>query len=129
MEQNKILKKVVWIGSSKKIVQEFPMEVRKGIGFALYQAQEGNKHIHAKPLKGFFGAGVLEIVEDFDGDTYRAIYTVKFEDFIYVIHAFQKKSKTGIKTPKQEIDLIKQRLKIAQSQYNIYLENKEQNND
>lgn len=113
----------------KKIAQEFPLEVRKAIGFALYQAQEGNKHIHAKPLKGFSGAGVLEIVEDFDGNTYRAIYTVKFGDLIYVIHAFQKKSKTGIKTPKQEIDLIKQRLKIAQSQYNIYLENKEKNHD
>ncbi len=129
MEQNRKLKKVIWISSSKKIVQGFPLEVRKAIGFALYQAQEGNKHIHAKPLKGFFGAGVLEIVEDFDGDTYRAIYTVKFGDLIYVIHAFQKKSKTGIKTPKQEIDLIKQRLKIAQSQYKTYLENKETNHD
>jgi phage-related protein len=129
MEQNLPIKTVIWIGSSKKIVQDFPLEVRKAIGFALYQAQEGKKHIHAKPLKGFSGAGVLEIVEDFDGDTYRAIYTVKFEDFIYVIHAFQKKSKTGIKTPKQEIDLIKQRLKLAQSQYNSYLENKEKNHD
>ncbi len=129
MAQNHPLKKVIWIGSSQKVIKDFPLEVRKAIGFALYQAQEGNKHINAKPLKGFSGAGVLEIVEDFDSDTYRAVYTVKFEEFIYVIHAFQKKSKTGIKTPKQEIDLIKKRLKIAQNQYQNYLDNKEEKND
>ena len=129
MAQNHPLKKVIWIGSSQKIIKDFPLEVRKAIGFALYQAQEGNKHINAKPLKGFSGAGVLEIVEDFDGDTYRAVYTVKFEEFIYVIHAFQKKSKTGIKTPKQEIDLIKKRLKIAQNKHQNYLDNQEAKND
>ncbi len=124
MEANQSLKDLIWIGSTKKVVKNFPLEVRKTIGFALYQAQEGKKHIHAKPLKSFSGAGVLEIVEDFDGNTYRAVYTVKFADFVYVVHAFQKKSKTGIKTPKQDIDLIKQRLKIAEADYRNYLENK-----
>jgi phage-related protein len=109
---------------NQKGSQRFSPRLRKSIGFALYQAQEGKKHIHAKPLRGFSGAGVLEIVEDFDGNTYRAVYTVKFSDLVYVVHAFQKKSKTGIKTPKQDIDLIKQRLKIAEADYLNYLENK-----
>jgi phage-related protein len=79
----------------------------------LYQAQLGGKHPSAKPLKGYKGAGVLEIVEDFDGDTYRAVYTVKFREAIYVLHAFQKKSKSGIKTPAHELALIGQRLAEA----------------
>jgi phage-related protein len=92
------------------------------MGFALYRSQLGKKHPDAKPLKGFKGAGVLEIVEDFDGDTYRAIYTVKFEGIVYVLHAFQKKSKHGISTPKQDIDLIEARLKRAKEHYQTYLE-------
>jgi phage-related protein len=91
-----------------------PDEVKAAFGFALYLAQQGKKHQNAKPLKGFSGAGVLEVVEDCLGDTFRAVYTVKISEVIYVLHCFQKKSKRGIETPKQEIDLIRVRLKIAQ---------------
>ena len=108
---------IIWLGSTKKAVQDFPLAVRQAVGFALFQAQLGGKHADTKPLKGFGGAGVLEIVERFDGDTYRAVYTVKFAGVIYVLHAFQKKSKQGIKTPKQDIDLIKKRLKQAKEDY------------
>lgn len=87
------------------------------MGYALHLAQVGDKHQDAKPLKGFGGASVLEVVEDFDGDTYRAIYTVKIRDRVCVLHAFQKKSKAKIATPKQDIDLVKQRLKKAQELY------------
>lgn len=87
------------------------------MGFALYLAQTGEKHLAAKPLKGFGGAGVLEVVEDHDGDTFRAVYTVKFASAVYVLHAFQKKSKSGIKTPQTDIDLIKQRLKFAEQMH------------
>lgn len=83
------------------------------MGFALYLAQLGEKHRDAKPLKGFSGAGVLEIVDDHRGDTYRAVYTVKFADTVYVLHAFQKKSRKGISTPKQDLDLVKTRLILA----------------
>ena len=91
-----------------------PDEVKSAFGFALYLAQQGKKHQNAKPLKGFSGAGVLEVVEDCLGDTFRAVYTVKIAENIYVLHCFQKKSKRGIETPKQEIDLIRDRLKMAQ---------------
>ncbi len=84
------------------------------MGFALYQAQQGEKHEDAKPLKGFTGAKTLEVVEDFKSDTYRAVYTVKFEGIVYMLHCFQKKSKKGKATPQQDIDLIKQRLKDAE---------------
>lgn len=87
------------------------------MGFALYLAQTGGKHANAKPLKGFGGAGVLEIVDDHDGDTYRAVYTVKFADAVYVLHAFQKKSKTGVKTPPADIEKMKRRLKAAEEDY------------
>ena len=83
------------------------------MGFSLWQAQLGSKHHSAKPLKGFGGAGVLEVAEDFDGDTYRTVYTVRLADAIYVLHAFQKKSKRRIAMPKKEMDLIKERLKRA----------------
>ena len=107
------MKPVHWIGSSLRDLQSFPAEVQDDIGYALYVAQTGGKHAKAKPLKGFKGAGVLEIVESHDGDTYRAVYTVKFEAAIYVLHTFQKKSKRGIATPKADMDLIEQRLKEA----------------
>jgi phage-related protein len=90
--------------------------VRLKIGYALWKAQEGGKHLDAKVLRGF-GGGVLEIVEDHQGDAFRGVYTVKFAGAIYVLHAFQKKSKKGIKTPKQEIDVIHKRLKIAGEEY------------
>ena len=107
-------KPVEWIGSSLKDLRALPEVVRETLGFALYLAQIGDKHVAAKPLKGFTGAGVLEVVEDFDGDTFRAVYTVRFASAVYVLHVFQKKSKTGIKTPKSEIDLVRQRLKVAE---------------
>ncbi len=122
-----LLKPVEWIGSSRSDLQEFPEDVQQMMGFVLYRAQLGKKHIDAKPLKGFKGAGILEIVENFDGDTYRAVYTVKFEGIVYVLHSFQKKSKHGIATPKQDIDLIEARLKRAKEHYEAYLKQKQEN--
>jgi phage-related protein len=110
-------KPLFWIGSSRDDVRRFPEEVRSTIGVALYYAQLGEKHQHAKPLKGFRGTGVLEIVDDEDGETYRAVYTVRFAGAVYVLHAFQKKSRRGIKTAKQDIDLIHTRLRRAQEEY------------
>src|SRR3954447_20519771 len=104
-----------FIGSSRDNRSAFPLPVKQRIGFALRAAQKGGKHPDAKPLKGFKGAGVLEIVSDFDGDTFRAVYTVKIKGVIYVLHAFQKKSRKGISTPKAEIDKIRRRLKEAES--------------
>jgi phage-related protein len=109
------LKLLLWVGSSKKDLLEMPAEVVDIFGFALHQAQSGQKHAQAKPLKGFRGASVLEVVEDNMGDTYRAVYTVKIAESVYVLHCFQKKSKQGIETPKHEIDLIRERLKAAQA--------------
>src|SRR5579863_10036689 len=116
------IRPVAWLGSSKADLSVFPDEVKDSIGFALYVAQQGGKHRDAKPLRGFGGAGILEIVDDFDGDTYRAVYTVRFAGRLYVLHVFQKKSKTGIKTPKAEIDLIRSRLKRAEEEHNARLE-------
>lgn len=107
-----------WVGSSKKDLLAMPDDVQDVFGFALHQAQEGGKHPQAKPLKGFSGAGVLEVVEDYDGDTYRAVYTVKFGAAVYALHCFQKKSTKGIETPQHDIDLIKSRLKAAQAHAN-----------
>ena len=90
-----------------------PDEVQQVFGFALYYAQIGLLHPEAKPLKGFGSAGILEIVEDWQGDAYRAVYTVRFADMVYVLHCFQKKSKHGAETPKPEMDLIRARLKEA----------------
>ena len=106
-----------FVATSREDLRSFPQDVRQVIGFALYLAQTGDKHARAKPLKGYRGAGVLEVVEDFAGDTFRAVYTVRFRDAVYVLHAFQKKSKTGIKTPKRELDLIDERLKQAERHY------------
>lgn len=107
-------KPVVWVGNSLDALRAFPPAVQRTIGFALRQAQEGRKHSDAKPLKGFGGASVLEVVEDHDGDTYRAVYTVRFADAVYVLHAFQKKSAKRISTPKHVMDLIDSRLKDAE---------------
>ena len=117
MDEPPKIKSLLWVGSSKKDLKAFPAEVRSLMGFAFYQAQLGHKPASAKPLAGFGGASVLEIVDDFQTDTYRAVYTVKFADAVYVLHAFQKKSKRGIATPKAEIDLIKSRLKLAEEDY------------
>lgn len=104
---------MIWVRDSRKRLRKFPEDVQDEVGYALYQAQLGSRHRSAKPLKGYSGAGVLEIVEDFDGDTYRAVYTVQFKDAVYVLHAFQKKSKSGIKTPKAELDIVDRRLREA----------------
>ena len=93
-----------------------PSEVVDVFGYALYLAQNGLKHQQAKPLKGFGSAGVLEVLEDFDGSTYRAVYTVKFSDGVYVLHCFQKKSRKGIETSKNDKDMIEARLKLARQQ-------------
>ena len=106
-----------WVGSSRRDLKEFPEPVKDVMGHVLFLAQLGGKHQDVRPLKGFGGAGVLEVIEDFAGDAYRAVYTVKFSDAIYVLHAFQKKSKQGIKTPKKELDLIKERLSRAEEDH------------
>ncbi len=115
------LKPVVWIGSAKEDLRSFPEDVKDAIGFALYVAQQGGKHSDAKPLRGFGGAGVLEIIEDHCGDTYRAVYTVRLAGRVYVLHAFQKKSKSGVATPKAEINLVKSRLKRAEEEHARWL--------
>jgi phage-related protein len=111
-------KPVYWVGSSRSDVRKFPDEVRTDVGYSLWVAQQGGRPAQAKPLKGIVsGSGVLEIVERHDGDTYRVVYTVRFQEAVYVLHAFQKKSKRGIKTPQHDIDLIRDRLKAAESHY------------
>jgi len=104
-----------WIGSSKKDLMGLPLDVRKFFGHALDFAQRGDQHDAAKSLKGFGGAGVLEVVENDTGGTYRAVYTVKFEEAVFVLHCFQKKSKTGIATPKEDMNIIRARLKVAEA--------------
>lgn len=105
------IKPIVWVGSSQKDLNTFPRGVQKDAGYALWLAQLGEKHDKTKPLKGF--SGVIEIISDYQTDTYRTIYAVKLGAKLYVLHAFQKKSKRGIATPKKEIDLIRKRLQQA----------------
>lgn len=107
-------KPLIWIGSSRKDLREFPEDVQHRMGYALWIAQTGGKHRDAKVLSGFGGAGVLEIIEDYRGDTFRAVYTLKYADVLFMLHAFQKKSKTGRETPRRDIELIKQRLREAE---------------
>jgi len=102
------------MGNSLGVLKTFPSAVQDEIGYAVYLAQRGGKHVSAKPLKGV-GPGVLEVVSDHRGDTFRAVYTVRLGDRVYVLHAFQKKSKRGIATPQAEIELIKRRLKLAEA--------------
>jgi phage-related protein len=111
---------VEWMGSSLKDIRGFPEEVKDVLGFAIGLAQEGGKHPNAKPLAGdkaFKSRGVLEVVADFDGSTYRAVYTVRFAAAIYVLDEFQKKSKKGIATPRADMERIKMRLSTAQAHY------------
>lgn len=108
------IKPLEWIGSSKKDLLAMPQEIRKMIGHSLHLAQIEEEDIDSKPLNGFGSAKVREIVKSDSEGTYRGIYTVKFEEAVYVLHIFKKKSKTGIKTPQQEINLIKSRLKDAE---------------
>lgn len=113
-------KPLFWISSTHDELRRCPQAVRQVIGYALYLAQKGDKHLDAKPLKGFGGPGVLEVVADHDGDTYRAVYAVRFADAVYALHVFQKKSKRGIATPKREIERIRQRLRQAQDHYQVW---------
>jgi phage-related protein len=110
-------KPTLWIGSSRDDLRAFPDEVRRVMGFAINDAQNGDEHPRAKALKGFRGRSVLEVIDDEDGDTYRAVYTVRFAGVVYVLHAFQKKSKKGIETPKRDIEIIRTRLKLAEAHY------------
>lgn len=107
-------KPCLFVGPSRKELQALPRKVQDDMGYALFLAQCGGTPLSAKPLSGFGGRGVLEIVENFDGNAYRAVYTVRFSEAVYVLRAFQKKSKKGIATPKPEIDLIKARLRTAE---------------
>jgi phage-related protein len=107
-------KPVIWMGSSLRDLRNFPEPVQDRMGYALYVAQGGGKHADTKTLRGFGGAGMVEIVTDFRGDTFRAVYTLRFAGAVYVLHAFQKKSTTGRETSRRDIDLIKQRLREAE---------------
>jgi len=108
------VKPLIWVGSSLKDLREFPAPVQDEMGYALYVAQVGGQHSDAKVLRGFGGAGVVEIIEDYRGDTFRAVYTLRFGGAVYVLHAFQKKSKTGRETPHRDSELIQQRLRQAE---------------
>ncbi len=110
------IRPLLWVASSKRDYGEFPPRVQDALGFELFLAQTGQHPPSAKPLKGL-GSGVVELIEDFDGDTYRTIYTVRFREAVYVLHAFKKKSKRGIVTPRSDIELVKRRLKDAESDY------------
>jgi len=110
----RVLKEVIWVGSSLNDLKTFSSEVKDEIGFSLYLVQKGKTPQNAKPFHGL-GAGVMEIVCDFNTDTYRVVYALKIGKAVYVLHSFQKKSKSGIRTPQKEVDLIRQRLKIAKT--------------
>lgn len=112
-------KPVFFIGSSKEDIKKFPEDVRKEIGFSLYLAESGGRAINAIPLTGFGNSMVPEIIVSHQGDAYRAVYTVKLKDAVYVLHAFVKKSKKGVATPKHEMDLVRQRLKSAEAHHRI----------
>ena len=107
---------LLWLGSSRKDYADFPPKVQEEFGFELFLAQTGLHPPSAKMLKGI-GSGIVELVEDFDSDTYRAVYTVRFETAVYVLHCFKKKSKQGIKTPQSDIDLVKRRYRDAEADY------------
>ena len=127
MRQPPEMKPIVWVGPSRKDLRDFPDAVQKEIGDALQQTQRGLKPLSAKVLAGFHGAGVLELREDHDGDTYRAVYTVRFAERIYVLHAFQKKSRHGIQTAKQDIELIRTRLKTAEELHHQWQADEQEN--
>jgi phage-related protein len=108
------LRPVVWLGSTLRDYRQFPDRVQSVMGYALYLAQLGGKHRNAKPLKGFRGAGVLEMVVDHAGDTYRCVYSVRFPHAVYALHAFMKKSKSGIATPRLDLEIIERRYREAE---------------
>ena len=114
MTEGASLKPLFWVGSSNRDYVTLPADVQDIMGYALFLAQRGDKHEAGKPLQGFGGAGVLEIVSNHEGNTYRCVYTVRYPRAVYVLHAFQKKSKRGIETPRAEIEVIQSRLKWVQ---------------
>jgi phage-related protein len=118
-----------WVGSTLDDLRDFPAGVKRVVGFALRQAQDGGKHVDARPLKGFGGAGVLEIIDDDDGDTYRAVYTIRFSDAVYALHAFKKKSTRGTSTPKCEMDLVRERLKRAEEHHSRWVQEVESDHE
>lgn len=124
---DEVIKPVAWIGSSYKDYRAFPEEVQDVMGYALHRAQTGGNHESTKPLRGFGGAGVIEIVDDYNTDTYRCVYTVKFAGVIYVLHAFQKKAKRGRETPQAEMDIVRRRLKVAEADYQTLLKGGQKN--
>ena len=113
------MKPLIWLGTSHDVVRGFSGAVRRDIGYALYAAERGGIDPSAKALKGFGGRSVVEIVADDSGGTYRTVYTVRFEEGVYVLHAFQKKSVKGIATAKADIEMIKKRLKLAEEQHRL----------
>jgi len=113
-------KPIKWVGSAKRDLNNMPEDVKDVFGYAIDLAQAGGRHQDAKAMTGFGSAGVLEVVEDSRGDTYRAVYTVRFAGWVYVLHCFQKKSKSGIKTPKEDMDLIHARLKAAKQDFEAW---------
>lgn len=113
-------RETIFIGSSREDIRNFPEEVRREIGFALYLAESGDTAINAVPLTGFGNASVPEVIVDHIGDTFRAVYTIRFSEVVYVLHAFMKKSKKGCTTPKREMDLVRQRLRAAQEHYEAH---------
>jgi phage-related protein len=114
--KSRALRPLLWVGSSKRDYRDFPAQVQDNFGFELFLVQTGQQPPSAKPLKGL-GSGTTELIEDFDGDTYRAVYTVRFREAVYVLHSFKKKSKRGVATPKRDIDLIKRRLRDADADH------------
>ncbi len=120
MSTQQLRKPVKWVGSAKRDLDAMPKDVKDVFGHAIDLAQAGGKHQDAKVMTGFGSAGVLEVVEDDRGDTYRAVYTVKFAGWVYVPHCFQKKSRSGIKTPKEDMDLIHARLKAAKLDFEAW---------
>ena len=114
-------KPLKWVGSAKRDLDDMPEDVKDLFGHAIDVAQAGGKHQDAKVLTGFGSSGVLEVMADDDGSTYRAVYTVKFAGWLYVLHCFQKKSKSGIKTPKEDMELIHARLKAAKQDHEAWL--------
>ena len=109
------VRELVWVGTTKDDLKGFPKPVQQAMGLALYRVQQGRTPATAKPLKGFGGAGVLEIVDDFDGDTYRTVYTVRLATAVYALHVFQKKATRGIATPQRELELVRARLRQAEA--------------
>ena len=120
MSKQQPRKPIKWVGSAKRDLDAMPEDVKDVFGHAIDLAQAGGKHQDAKVMTGFGSAGVLEVVEDSRGDTYRAVYTVKFAGWVYVLHCFQKKSTSGIKTPKEDMDLIHARLKAAKLDFEAW---------